>query len=79
MGKDVSRVKRSPPSSHGKEPSVTAHYEYYAHDEWSIGDLLHGQNYPSLPITFPCFESRELLHHMLISTTNDSLVWIEAK
>ena len=40
-----------------KEPSVTAHYEHYAHDEWSIRDLLHWQNYPSLPITFPCFES----------------------
>jgi hypothetical protein len=25
-----------PPSSHVKEPSVTAHYEHYAHDEWSI-------------------------------------------
>ena len=35
-----------------KEPSVTAH------DEWSIRDLLHWQNYPSLPITFPCFECR---------------------
>jgi hypothetical protein len=31
-----------------KEPSVTAHYEQYAHDEWSIRDLLHWQNYPSL-------------------------------
>jgi hypothetical protein len=30
----------------------------YAHDEWSMRDLLHWQNYPSLPITFPCFESR---------------------
>jgi hypothetical protein len=40
-----------------KEPSVTAHYEQ-AHDEWSIRDLLHWQNYPSLPITFPCFECR---------------------
>jgi hypothetical protein len=28
-----------------------------AHDEWSIGDLLHWLSYPSLPITFPCFES----------------------
>jgi hypothetical protein len=37
---------------------VTAHYEQYAHDEWSIRDLLHWQNYPSLPIIFPCFESR---------------------
>jgi hypothetical protein len=37
---------------------VTAHYEHYAHDEWSIRDLLHWQNYPSIPITFPCFESR---------------------
>ena len=25
-----------PPSPHVKEPSVTAHYEHYAHDEWSI-------------------------------------------
>jgi hypothetical protein len=41
-----------PPSSHVKEPNVTAHYEHYAHDEWSIGDLLHWLNYPSLPITF---------------------------
>jgi hypothetical protein len=32
-----------------------------AHDEWSIGDLLHWLNYPSLPITFPCFESRSVL------------------
>jgi hypothetical protein len=47
-----------PPSSHVKEPSVTAHYDHYAHDEWSIGDLLHWLNYPSLPITFPCFEYR---------------------
>jgi hypothetical protein len=37
-------VERLPPSSHVKEPSVTAH------DEWSIGDLLHWQNCPSLPI-----------------------------
>ena len=37
-------------SPHVKEPSVTAHY---AHDEWSIRDLLHWQNYPSIPITFP--------------------------
>jgi hypothetical protein len=44
-----------PPSPRIKEPSVTEHYEYYAHDEWSIRDLLHWQNYPSLPITFPCF------------------------
>jgi hypothetical protein len=41
-----------------KEPSVTAHDEHYAHDEWSIGDLLHWLNYLSLPITFPCLESR---------------------
>jgi len=41
-----------PPSSHVKEPSVTAH------DEWSIGDLLHWLNYPSIPITFPCLEFR---------------------
>jgi hypothetical protein len=39
-------------SPHVKEPSVTALYEHYAHDEWSIRDLLHWQNYPSLPITF---------------------------
>ena len=51
----MSRVERLLPSSHVKEPSVTAHYE---HDEWSIGDLLHWQNSPSLPITFPYFESR---------------------
>jgi len=50
-------VERLPPSSHVKEPSVTAHYEHYANDEWSIGDLLHWLNYPSLPITFPCFGS----------------------
>jgi hypothetical protein len=50
-----SRVERLSPSSHVKEPSVTAHY---AHDEWSIRDLLHWLNYPSLPISFPCFESR---------------------
>jgi hypothetical protein len=31
---------------------------HYAHDEWSIGDLLHWLNYSSIPITFPCFESR---------------------
>jgi hypothetical protein len=37
-----------------KEPSVTAHDEHYAHDEWSIGDLLYWLNYASLPITFPC-------------------------
>jgi hypothetical protein len=39
-----------PPSPHVKEPSVTAHYEHYAHDEWSIRDLLHGKiirPYPS--------------------------------
>jgi len=56
--KPRSRVERLSPSSHVKEPIVTAHYEHYAHDEWSIGDLLHWLNYPSLPITFPCFESR---------------------
>ena len=50
-----------PPSSHVKEPSVTAHFEHYAHDEWSIRDLLHWLNYPSLPISFPCFESRGVL------------------
>ena len=27
-------VERLPPSSHVKEPSVTAHYEHYAHDGW---------------------------------------------
>jgi hypothetical protein len=32
--------------------------EHYAHDKWSIGDLLHWLNYPSIPITFPCFEYR---------------------
>ena len=40
-----------PPSSHVKEPSVTAHYEHYAHEEWSIGDLFTGKimrPYPSL-------------------------------
>jgi hypothetical protein len=26
-------------SPHVKEPSVTAYYEHYAHDEWSIRDL----------------------------------------
>ena len=51
-------VERLPPSPHVKEPRVTAHYEHYAHEEWSIRDLLHWQNYPSIPITFPCFESR---------------------
>ena len=56
--KPRSRVERLPPSPHVKEPSVTAHYEHYAHDEWSIRDLLYWLNYPSLPITFPCFESR---------------------
>ena len=50
--KPRSCVERLPPSPHVKEPSVTAH------DEQSIRDLLHWQNYPSLPITFPCFESR---------------------
>ena len=54
--KPRSRVERLPPSPHVKEPSVTAHYEHNA--QWSITDLLHWQNYPSLPITFPCFESR---------------------
>jgi hypothetical protein len=56
--KPRSRVERLPPSSHVKELSVTAHYEHYAHDEWSIGDLLHWLNYPFLPITlvpFLCF------------------------
>jgi hypothetical protein len=56
--KPRSRVERLPPSPDVKEPRVTAHYEHYAHDEWSIRDLLHWQNYPSLPITFPFFESR---------------------
>jgi hypothetical protein len=28
-------------SPHVKEPSVTAHYEHYAHDVWSIRHLLH--------------------------------------
>jgi hypothetical protein len=37
---------------------VIGDYYEHAHDEWSIRDLLHWQNYPSLPITFPCFESR---------------------
>jgi hypothetical protein len=37
---------------------VAAQYEHYAHDEWFIRDLLHWQNYPSIPITFPCFQSR---------------------
>jgi hypothetical protein len=63
-----SRVERLPPSPHVKEPSVTAHY---AHDEWSIRDLLHWQNYLSLPITFPCFESRGVwcllgIYHLLL-------------
>ena len=56
--KPRSRVERLPSSSHVREPSVTAHYEHYAHDEWSIRNLLHWLNYPFLPITFPCFESR---------------------
>jgi hypothetical protein len=43
-------------SPHVKEPSVTAHYEHYAHDEWSMRDLLHWLNFSSLPITFNCFE-----------------------
>jgi hypothetical protein len=43
------RVERLPPSSHVKEPRVTAHYEHYTHDEWSIGDLLHWLNSPSQP------------------------------
>jgi hypothetical protein len=25
---------------HVKEPNVTAQYEHYAHDEWSIGDIM---------------------------------------
>jgi len=37
---------------------VVLQISLYAHDEWSIGDLLHWLNYPSLPITCPCFESR---------------------
>jgi hypothetical protein len=35
---------------HVKEPSVTAQYEHYVHYEWSIRDLLHWQNYPSLQL-----------------------------
>jgi hypothetical protein len=40
-----------------KEPSVTAHYEYYAyddnaHDEWSIGYLLHWLSYRPYPSPF---------------------------
>ena len=31
--KPRSCVERLPPSSHVKEPSVTAHYKHYAHDE----------------------------------------------
>ena len=58
--KPRSRVKRLSPSSHVKEPSVTAHYEHFAHDEWSIVDMLHWLNLPSLPITFPYFESRDV-------------------
>ena len=54
VNKTRSCVERLSPSSHVKEPSVTAH------DEWSIGDLLHCLNYPSLPITFPCFESSDV-------------------
>ena len=50
--KPRSRVERLPPSSHVKEPSVTAHYEHYAPDELSIGDLLHWLNYPSHPSPF---------------------------
>jgi hypothetical protein len=42
------RVERLPPSSHVKEPSVTAHY-----DEWSIGDLLHWLNKLSVPFLYP--------------------------
>jgi hypothetical protein len=41
-----------PPSSHVKELSVTTHYEHYAHDEWSIGDLLHWLNYRPYPSHF---------------------------
>ena len=33
--KPRSRVERLSPSSHVIEPSVTAHYEHYAYDEWS--------------------------------------------
>ena len=51
--KSRSRVEKLPPSSHVKEPSVKAHDEHYAHDEWSIGDLSHWLNYPFLPITVP--------------------------
>ena len=31
--KPRSRVERLPPSPHVNEPSVTAHYQHYAHDE----------------------------------------------
>jgi hypothetical protein len=41
-------------SQHGTSVLFTSH----PNDEWSIRDLLHWQNYPSLPITFPCFKSR---------------------
>ena len=44
--KPRSRVERLPPSPHVKEPSVTAHYQHYAHDEWSIrGKII--RPYPS--------------------------------
>ena len=48
------------PRSRGERlpSSVTTHYENYAHDEWSIGELLLWLNSPSLPITCHCFESR---------------------
>jgi hypothetical protein len=50
FGWDVNKIEvpcwELPPSSHVKEPSVTAHYEHYAHDEGSIGDMLHWLNYP---------------------------------
>jgi hypothetical protein len=39
-------------------PLCCLSFDLHAHDEWSIRDLLHWQNYPSLPITFPYFESR---------------------
>ena len=44
--KPRSRVERLPPSPHVNEPSVTAHYQHYAHDEWSIrGKII--RPYPS--------------------------------
>ena len=39
----------------------------YAHDEWSIGDLLDWLNYPSIPITFPCFESRGAFFSLVLN------------